>query len=688
MSHPRRSVTQDILIVLGIALITNISATVIAAILLVPLHALAAGTIDGFDACRQRFHNDPNKTVIVGDSIGVGIALALGVTCPSNRCTAVVGTTIEAARSQLPGVQSSQIIVSLGTNNWGEQNQSALDQKIRTFITAAGGKKIVAWVGPSQTSRNPRVESGLSRINPWIQDAITKAGTNFVNIRDPRNAGLNQHHDTVAGEGYHFDSTGYQILAATILNYAGICGIPPLSPISPIAPARPSSDTATPRPSVGVFTPQTSGSGLVTQLNGGQNYQGAILNGAFAYSPSVTTHVDPGSSGNIANADTFSSRSIANQAAGFSPASVPGSASTRSSQTTLSVTVVFFSGLCNSPDACRANEQARASITPKLPPGATLITPKLTAGAFPDEASAKALVSSLADNKIILIAYSAGNKGFLQTVNAMTPEQLKQVRTIVSLEAEYSGFEIGVRRVRSVNPQVEVYRFTSEQFQTNHSRLPGAAGVGDAIRTYSQKALKDSAQEPRTTTNALPQNGTPPNQPPSTENPATRVPSQYIPLFPGTSQTAPTSFFTPALTQNITQSQPPQSLLKRANDLFSNDAMRSAPPLTGNTFQPASNAALNAIGGMSAQPISPSISVAPRMNAEYPSPPANATTLSTSERSPASVTESTFQNPLSYSPGNPDNARINGDGENTPASFSRLREILNRLRTILDAFRL
>lgn len=642
----------------------------IIAIALLPSLIFAAGDLDGFDGCRQRFRNDPNKTVIVGDSIGVGIARALGVACPSDRCTAIVGTTIEGARSQLPSVRSSHMIVSLGTNNWGEQSQTALDQKIRTFTTAAGSKKVVAWVGPSQTSKNSKVESGLSRINPWIQGAITNAGISFVNIRDARNAGLNQHHDTVAGEGYHFDSTGYQILAATALNYAGICGKPQLSPGSSNAPTRPASDTATPHPSAGALAPPPSASVLGGQPSGGQGYQSSIIGSALAQPSKAAPPVLGGGAGSMANADVFSPKSAAEQAPGHAPTSNPEDANARPGRTTRSVAVVFFSGLCNSPEACRANEQARASIAPKLPSGATLFTPQLTAGAFPNQAAANAFASSLVDSDIIFIPYSAGHKAFLQVVNALTPEQLKKVRTIVSLEAEYSGFDVGVRRVRLVNPQVEVYRFSSGQFQTNHSRLPGAAGVADAIRTYSQRALGDSAEVPRTAPSASPQTGTRPSELPGSENPAVRTPSQYLPfLFPRNSQSVPASVLAPSQIPTMSQSQ---SLLKLASDLFP----ITPNPSTGNAFQPGNNAALNAISGIAAQPISPSISAMSELNAEHLSPPNYAAGISASERLPAGVAD-TFQPPSPYLFADLSN------GENRPASFSFLRGILNRLRTFL-----
>lgn len=162
------------------------------------------------------------------------------------------------------------------------------------------------------------------------------------------------------------------------------------------------------------------------------------------------------------------------------------------------LTVVFFSGLCNSAGACAAEQQASASIAPRLPQDATLINAQVVAGRFQRDADVQALVGRIGAQRTVLVAYSAGHQGLLQLVNAMSPQQLQKVRSIVSLESNYNGFNTAVNRVREFNPNVEVHRFGSAQFGTNHSYLPGAAGTGDAIAALARSGLNqpDSPTSP------------------------------------------------------------------------------------------------------------------------------------------------------------------------------------------------
>lgn len=150
--------------------------------------------------------------------------------------------------------------------------------------------------------------------------------------------------------------------------------------------------------------------------------------------------------------------------------------------------VVFFEGLCNSPDACAAIKQANTAMVPRLPDGARLIAPNLVSGAFPNQSGVNSLVSSLGSDPIVFIAYSAGNKALWQVVSAMTTDSLKRVKTVISLEGNYSGFTNSVARIRAANPKVEVQYFTSSQFGTNHGRLPGSSGVADAIGKIADAA--------------------------------------------------------------------------------------------------------------------------------------------------------------------------------------------------------
>lgn len=144
--------------------------------------------------------------------------------------------------------------------------------------------------------------------------------------------------------------------------------------------------------------------------------------------------------------------------------------------------VVFFSGLClDQAYTCRASQQAYDALKPRLPAGTRIITPDLVGGRFRSQGDINSAVSSLGSDKIFFLAYSAGNQGLSQMVNAMDSGALQRVKSIVSLEAEYSGLTSAVNRVKSVNPNVDVRYIRSGQFNTNHAQLPGNVGVANSI---------------------------------------------------------------------------------------------------------------------------------------------------------------------------------------------------------------
>lgn len=154
------------------------------------------------------------------------------------------------------------------------------------------------------------------------------------------------------------------------------------------------------------------------------------------------------------------------------------------------VIVFFFSGLCppGRPDACAAKQQAEKNISPKLPSGAEMHAPDLYEGSFRDAAQLNEALSKIGGNKIVFIAFSAGNKALWQMVSKMNQQQLMQVKTMVSLEAQYAGWTNSVQTVRRVNPKVEVREFSASQFGTNHDKMPGTEGIGQAIAAITGAA--------------------------------------------------------------------------------------------------------------------------------------------------------------------------------------------------------
>ncbi len=152
--------------------------------------------------------------------------------------------------------------------------------------------------------------------------------------------------------------------------------------------------------------------------------------------------------------------------------------------------VVYFSGLCNAKvgQACSAQQQAAQSIAPKLPQDAVLIYAPVQQGRFQDATDITRVAAQIGNQPTVLVAYSAGYQGLLQLVQGMTPAQLKNVQSIVSLEANYNGLTAAINLVKAANPNVKVYQFGSSQFGTYHALLTGSPGVGDAIASITSAA--------------------------------------------------------------------------------------------------------------------------------------------------------------------------------------------------------
>lgn len=161
------------------------------------------------------------------------------------------------------------------------------------------------------------------------------------------------------------------------------------------------------------------------------------------------------------------------------------------------VIVFFFSGLCppGRPDACAAKQQAEGNISPKLPPGASMVAPILNDGNFRNANELNQALSQIGSNKVVFIAFSAGNKALWEMVSKMNQQQLMQVKTMISLEAQYSGWTNSVQTVRRVNPKVDVREFNANQFGTNHDRMPGNGGIALAIAEITKAAQNDTVAQ-------------------------------------------------------------------------------------------------------------------------------------------------------------------------------------------------
>lgn len=202
------------------------------------------------------------------------------------------------------------------------------------------------------------------------------------------------------------------------------------------------------------------------------------------------------------------------------------------------IVVVFFSGLCRNVVECAAAENAQKSIAPKLPTDAILIAPPLLQGWFKSTADARNLAQQIGSDVTVLVAYSGGYNALKELVDQMTTEQLKKIKTIVSLEAHnpnYIGFHQAVARVRSANPNVEVKLYGASQFGTNHTNMPSSDKMGQTIADLT-KGGAGAVPPPPTSAAPPPAVAPPPASPPP-------VPKPQVPP-PGPQPTPP--YYLPA----------------------------------------------------------------------------------------------------------------------------------------------
>lgn len=275
--------------------------------------------------------------------------------------------------------------------------------------------------------------------------------------------------------------------------------------------------------------------------------------------------------------------------------------------------VVFLSGHCNSPDACRAGQQIYDSLKSKLPAGTRLLIPPLTNKAyFPTDADASKAASSLGSDKVVFLVYSGGYAALQQVVGKMNTGQLQNVKTMVSLEADYPGFHSAVNTVKKYNPSVDVRMITSGQFKTNHGLLPGNEGVARAIAGLvggdpNALPITNTAYDPNRPLTQQFSFAQAPYSPPINSS----MPASYqAPLTSAFTPTAAPSPYTPSVTpgsQSLVIPPPPPSILP-------------PPVMTSSLFTPTSIAAPKTSSTVGA-PISTKVLAIPQAPSTFTSGP-------------------------------------------------------------------
>ena len=174
--------------------------------------ALGAATV-GLLATEASASGD---AVVIGDSLGVGVSMASGLTRLARNSVAIRGGSILGQLHQAPA--GATVFMSLGTND-AVGRIDGLDGDIARIIAAStsAGVKLV-WIGP------PCVSKGWDT-NAVKLDAILRARTagtavTYVSMRDPGmcDPGVR------ARDGVHFTMGGYGLMWAKARAASGFTG--------------------------------------------------------------------------------------------------------------------------------------------------------------------------------------------------------------------------------------------------------------------------------------------------------------------------------------------------------------------------------------------------------------------------------------------------------------------------------
>jgi hypothetical protein len=142
-----------------------------------------------------------SEVVILGDSIGEGVALAAGVRGLARISVHIRGPRALQQIARAP--QGSTAVLVLGTND-AEGSIAGLDRHIDNLVQAAAKKNIrLIWVGPPCVRRP--WDARAKALDKLLSEAMAARNIQYVSMRDPSLC-LGRLHDA---DGVHFKMEGY-----------------------------------------------------------------------------------------------------------------------------------------------------------------------------------------------------------------------------------------------------------------------------------------------------------------------------------------------------------------------------------------------------------------------------------------------------------------------------------------------
>ncbi len=152
--------------------------------------------------------------VVIGDSLGVGVSMASGLTRLARNSVSIRGGGILGQIKQAP--PGSTVFMSLGTND-AVGRVDGLDGDIGRIVAASSNVNLV-WIGPPCVMKawdaNARTLDGI------IRARTAGTGVTYVSMRDPGMCASGAR----AKDGVHFTMGGYRMMWAKARSASGFTG--------------------------------------------------------------------------------------------------------------------------------------------------------------------------------------------------------------------------------------------------------------------------------------------------------------------------------------------------------------------------------------------------------------------------------------------------------------------------------
>ena len=168
--------------------------------------------------------------VVIGDSLGVGVSMASGLTRLARNSVAIRGGGVLGQLKQAPS--GAVVFMSLGTND-AVGRIEGLDGDIGRIINAAveSGVKLV-WIGPPCVSKS--WDTNAQKLDGIIRAKTSGTPVTYVSMRDASmcDSGVR------AKDGVHFTMSGYGLMWAKARTAIGFEGGSSKTMVASVSPSR------------------------------------------------------------------------------------------------------------------------------------------------------------------------------------------------------------------------------------------------------------------------------------------------------------------------------------------------------------------------------------------------------------------------------------------------------------------